>query len=242
MLESVHGPTIVSTVYPTAPHDPYIGELFATAETRWVDSRYAIILRTTEGSGDPAWQLVAPASAALHPFFNSFFRQRLKVSLRDGDLDPYFSVYQELAFRDAQPASVRPAFNGALELRGARWLTETYRPGDTAELFTGWQVLNPDALGDVHPPAFKTDLNLFTHVLNGDGTILLQQDRLDAPSWDWQRGDTILQIHQIDIPADAAPGQYPVEVGFYDRVTGQRLTVAGSNAGSIPAPPLIIQP
>lgn len=242
MLESVHGPTIVSTVYPAAPHDPYIGELLSTSETRWVDARYAIILRTAEGSGDPAWQMVAPASATLHPFFTSFFRQRLKVSLRAGDLDPYFTVYQQLEFRDVQPDAVRPPLNGALQLRGARWLAETYRPGDRAEIFTGWQVLDPSSLGALHPPAFKTNLNLFTHILNADGTIYLQQDRLDAPSWDWQRGDAILQIHQIDVPADAIPGQYPVEVGFYDRITGERLTVAGSNAGSIPAPPLNIRP
>jgi hypothetical protein len=238
MLKTVNGPTVISTVYPSAPHDPYIGELYTTHETRWVDGRLAVILRAE--TDETPLQLLAPASTPLHPFLASFYQQRVKVNVRPDDLDPYFILYQPLTFQETDDGQARPVLNEAVELRGSGWLAETYKPGDVAELFTGWRVLDPAKLGPIHPPAFKTDLNLFAHILNPDGSIFLQQDRLDAPSWDWQAGDTILQVYPFAIPADAVPGEYTVEVGFYDRPSGERLTTS-DGADHILIAPLVIQ-
>lgn len=239
MLKTVKGPTVISTVYPAAPHDPYIGELFTTQDTRWVDARLAVILRPFENGAEP-YQLMVPASTPLHPFLATFFQQRVKMTVRADDLDPYFILYQPIPFHETDDAREKPVLNDAVELQGSGWLAEAYKPGDVAEFFTGWHVLDPNKVAPIHAPTFETDVNLFTHVLNADGTIYLQQDRLDAPSWDWQAGDTILQVHQFSIPSDAAPGQYSVEVGLYDRVTGERLTTA-DGADQIVVAPLIIQ-
>jgi len=239
MLTDLHEPTVISTLNPSDVHDPYIGELLTTAETRWVDARYAVILRFSNAS---PLQLLVPNSTPLHPFFQPFFQQRIKVKLLPTDLDPDYILYQPRPFNETTTGQLGPQFNGAIEVRSMQWLAASYKPGDVAELFMGWKVIDASRLGEIHPPAFKTELTLFTHILNADGSVFAQRDHLDAPSWDWQTGDTVLQIHQFAIPAEAKAGQYSVEIGFYDEVTGDRLPVTGSEATSIAAPDLIIQP
>ncbi len=235
-LNATHSATEFSTVYPSAPHDPYIAELILPpgTPTRWADTRAALVI-----PADPGYQLIVPASTPLHPRFVQWLSPVQTVALRPTDLDPAYTVYR---FSGAPPPRL-PAvnFNGAVSLVDYYWSAPDYRPGDVAELITVWRVLDPARLGPVHPPAFVTDLNLFTHLLNPDGSIFLQRDALDAPSWDWQRGDTIIQVHQFALPPDAAPGQYPAEVGLYDRVTGDRLPVLDSAATSTLLTPLIIR-
>jgi len=235
MLKTIDGPAVISTVYPSAPHDPYISELFTKEETRWVDGRLAMIVPV-----DAQFQLLAPSSAPLDPLFAPFVQPVETIDLRSTDLAPSFTKYRFLGDHIGSPLQ-RTDFNDAIELIAQQWSADLYRPGDLAEFMSIWRVLDLTRLGPVHPPAFKADLNLFTHILNPDGTIFLQQDRLDAPSWDWQRGDIIIQIHQFAIPADAAPGEYAVEVGLYDRITGDRLTVIDSGATSVVVAPLIIR-
>jgi hypothetical protein len=246
MLKTLDGPAVISTVYPSAPHDPYIAELITSQETRWVDGRLGLLI-----PANAEFQLLVPASTPLHPSFARFARPVQTVALRPDDLDPFFALYrlQMPSFREMGifiSREGRPMgeanFNNAVELLDSRWSADSYKPGDVVELTTIWWIADPARLGPVHPPAFKTDLNLFTHVLNPDGTIFLQRDSLDAPSWDWQHiGDTVIQIHQFAIPADAAPGEYVAEVGLYDRITGDRLLVMNSGADSARTPPLIIR-
>jgi hypothetical protein len=234
MLRTLDGPTVISTVYPSAPHDPYIAELITSQRTRWVDGRLALLI-----PANPEFQLLVPASTPLHLSFSRLVQPHQIIALRSTDLDPSFTLY---TFTQPDFAITNLInFNDAIQLINSHWSADSYRPGDVAELTTVWSVTNPARLGSLHPPAFKTDLNLFTHVLNPDGTIFLQRDSLDAPSWDWQADDTIIQIHQLAIPADAAPGEYATEVGLYDRITGDRLLVIDSGADSAQAPPLIIR-
>jgi hypothetical protein len=66
---------------------------------------------------------------------------------------------------------------------------------------------------------------LFTHALNTVGALVAQEDRLDAPAWDWQTGDVIAQLHRFSLPANLALGILTLEVGAY-RPTGlDRLPV-----------------
>lgn len=234
MLKTIDGPAVISTVYPSAAHDPYIGEMFTKEETRWVDGRLAMIVPV-----DAQFQLLAPSSTPLDPLLAPFVQPVETVYLRSTDLDPSFTNYRFLGDPIGSPLQ-GTNFNDAIELIAQQWSADLYRPGDVAEFTSIWRVLDPARLGPVHPPTFKTDLNLFTHVLNPDGSIFLQQDRLDAPSWDWQTGDTLIQIHQFAIPPDAAPGEYAVEVGLYDRITDGRLTTR-EGADHVVVSPLIIK-
>ncbi|MCB8943968.1 MAG: hypothetical protein H6658_09455, partial [Ardenticatenaceae bacterium] len=133
-------------------------------------------------------------------------------------------------------------FNHAVTLRQARWLADTTPPGGVAELLTIWQVADPTRLGPLVPPAGATDAKLFTHVLDNTGSIIAQQDMLTVPSWQWQTGDIILQIHQIWIAPEIAPGEYATAVGLYSESTGERVPIVGAADNRAFVLPLSIQP
>ncbi len=73
-------------------------------------------------------------------------------------------------------------------------------------------------------------------MLDDDGEILTQQDRLDAPSWAWRMGDVIVQVHSMVVPESAAPGDYRAIIGIYDPGSKARLPVAGGgDAAGVPS-------
>jgi hypothetical protein len=119
-------------------------------------------------------------------------------------------------------------FNNALTLHHAEWLNPV-APGETAELLLVWRVNDPARVGQLVPPAFTTDVVMFTQVLDEAGVPFAQRDSLEAPSWDWQTGDVIAQIHPVTIPAETPPGSYQAIVGIYDRLSGDRLPVLTGN-------------
>ncbi|MGW8318014.1 MAG: ArnT family glycosyltransferase [Candidatus Promineifilaceae bacterium] len=216
------GPVVVSSVYPGPAHDPSIARVLMPEDSeglRWVDARYALIF-----PGDGSARLLLPASTPLHPAFDGLTRQIDLISLRTDDLDPSFSV-QALEPATWPWASEQVNFGNAVTLVGARWLADSVSPGDTAELLTIWQVNDPGRVASAAPPLFLTEAVLFTHVLDDRGDILTQRDSLDAPSWDWQRGDVVLQVHQLIVPPETPAGRYETTVGIYDRRSGDRLPV-----------------
>lgn len=240
-------PILFSTVYPGPAHDASIALVMAADHpaigrtARWADARHALVLPPGETTA------VIPYSTPPHPVFIPLLGALETIDLRPEDLDPRFSVYQidsgaarslvHWASLNGPPAD----FNGAVELLGARWLAESVRPGQTAELLTVWRVGDPMQAGPVVPPSFTTDAVLFTHVLDGAGGILAQRDAIDAPSWAWQTGDLILQVHPVTIPDATAPGDYRAVVGLYDRTSETRLPVAaGGDTAAVP--PLTVSP
>jgi len=66
-------------------------------------------------------------------------------------------------------------------------------------------------------------LQLFVHALDAAGKVVAQEDRLDAPSIDWQPGDLIAQVNHLVIPAKAGP--IWIEIGLYATDSGQRLPI-----------------
>ena len=123
-----------------------------------------------------------------------------------------------------------------MQLEEAFWLASPVRPGESAEFLTRWRITNPEKIGKPHPPAFQPDTIFFTHLLDDEGQIVSQRDALDAPSWNWQVGDTLLQIHRLDLPQDMSAGPYRPFVGIYDRQTGERLPLSddsGTGGGTL---------
>jgi 4-amino-4-deoxy-L-arabinose transferase-like glycosyltransferase len=216
------GPVVVSSVYPGPAHNPSIALVLAPRQLdlRWVDARAALVL---PGADEP--YLVAPAATPLHPAFASWVEPVATVQLRPEDLNPSFTLYRLQA--DEVPHDAAPAVFGqtapALTLLGSEWRQQGASPGGVAELMLVWRVEDPAAVGPILPGLGVSDVLFFTHVLDQDGEILVQQDRIDAPSWDWRAGDVIVQIHDLPIPQDTAAGQYTVVTGVYDRLSGDRL-------------------
>ena len=70
---------------------------------------------------------------------------------------------------------------------------------------------------------------MFTHILGEDGTPIAQADRLDAPGLYWQEGDFLIQLHQLDVPEDVVPGEYPLIILPPDERPPSRSVTAFSN-------------
>ncbi len=216
-------PVLLSTVYPGPAHDPSISLVLTGDEVgkRWVDARWALV-----APGGQSSRAMIPASTPPHPLFAQWLSPRQTVQMRPDDLDPSFTDFwlDAAQLQMWAEATTVVNFNNALTLHHAEWLNPV-APGKTAELLLVWRVTDPERVGPIVPPAFTTDVVMFTQVLDAAGVPFAQRDALDAPSWDWQAGDVIAQIHPIPIPADTPPGSYQAIVGIYDRLSGDRLPV-----------------
>lgn len=235
-------PALVGTVYPTVAHDAYIALLThpeLSPYLRFADTRFALCLPATDD-----FRVLTTTAVTPHPAFQLTLSSATLLPMRPTDLDPaaYLATIPPSAILTALPPLTPPpaaaTFNNALTLVGSTWLADTTAPGGVAELLTVWRV-NSAEVGPRVPPANQTDMLLFTHVLAPNGTILVQRDALDCPSWQWQPGDTIVQVHQFYLPPETPPGSYPTVLGLYDRASGLRARTPTA-ADTLPAPPLII--
>jgi hypothetical protein len=231
-------PIVMSTVYPGPAHDASIALVIrphAAEDLRWVDARSALLW-----PGGQAAHALIPTATPLHPALARFLQPLATQHLRPDDLDPAFTLYA-LAPPDAPMGTAVADFGGAVQLLQAEWLTGTVMGGETAVILTTWQVTNPARIGPPVPPTFTPDTVFFTQVLTPEGTVLAQQDALDAPAWNWQAGDVFVQIHQLPIPPDTPPGEYRAIVGVYGRSSLERVpTTTGETFTD--GPPLIVTP
>ena len=92
--------------------------------------------------------------------------------------------------------------------------------GREAGLTLVWQAIAPPS----------EDYTVCVHLLNPDGTCCVwQSDAMPQggtyPTSRWLAGEVVIDSYGIVIPDDAAPGDYPLEVGLYLPETGERLPV-----------------
>jgi 4-amino-4-deoxy-L-arabinose transferase-like glycosyltransferase len=73
------------------------------------------------------------------------------------------------------------------------------------------------------------DYTVFLHVLNEQGVMV--EGPADGPPLDgnwptsaWIPGRTVVDPHTVALSSDLPPGSYNIQLGFYDPVTGSRLT------------------
>jgi hypothetical protein len=62
--------------------------------------------------------------------------------------------------------------------------------------------------------------------LDETGNLVAQEDRLDAPAWNWQEGDVVAQVHRLALPPSLPEGSVIPAVGIYRRVDMTRLPVS----------------
>ncbi len=248
----------ISAYLPHAPHDPYVLDMNLRRDDlslRWFDGRRAIVFPPESSA-----VLIAPAGVALDPYFADLpgFSLRERVALREDDADPYFDVYdwepqaavaalQEWA-RDGvadppMPVDFGPSTGsgqGAVQLFGYDLRTPQVAPGGTVELVTFWRVTDPGPLRPRNLSNAEEDWAVFIHALDGAGNVIGQEDRLDAPAWDWQAGDVIAQIHRFALQPAFSEGPIVLEVGVYRRSDGLRLPVLAE--GSVVGNRVLLQP
>ncbi len=229
-------PVIITSLTPGEFHDPYVLEVTmrrSDVPIRWVNGQGALFFPAgaarlyTERQSAPAPQFAPalrgatklpdqptflpedPITTVLGLAWDAAAGWRTlhapmadTVAISGGDLPP------------AQTTTTRTcplSFGGIVALQAYRL---TLTPA-AVTLLSAWQVQAPA----------PQELVLFTHLLDWDGQLLRQVDRLDAPSWQWQPGDRWMQVHTLPLPPDLPPGDYALAVGFYRRADVQRLTV-----------------
>jgi 4-amino-4-deoxy-L-arabinose transferase-like glycosyltransferase len=222
----LESPLVISTVYPGPVHDASISLVIQPnnqRDQRWVDARTALMWPRGQAA-----QAIIPSSTPANPVFNQWLTPLAIQSLRPTDHDPSYTFYQLQAppIENRQPLA---NFGNAVELIDIYWTTPTTQPGQTTEIVTVWQVLDPTQIGPSHPPSDTPDTVLFTQILTADGNVLAQQDALDAPSWDWQTGDIFIQVHALSIPPETQPGSYRTIIGIYDSPSLERIALLDEN-------------
>jgi len=94
-----------------------------------------------------------------------------------------------------------------------------FRPGNTIHLTLFWQTLEK----------MDKDYTVFTHLTDAKGRIWGQRDNppVDGfyPTSQWEEGEIVRDQYDINISAEASPGEYQLEVGMYLAETGERLAV-----------------
>ncbi len=104
--------------------------------------------------------------------------------------------------------------------------------GETVRLLTVWEVAAPlDLPPEPSPPVANPPppgvysgprLQVFVHLLAGDGRMLAGDDGLWVDPLTLQVGDCFVHAHHIAAPESAPPGSYHLVIGLYDKKTGQR--------------------
>jgi 4-amino-4-deoxy-L-arabinose transferase-like glycosyltransferase len=112
---------------------------------------------------------------------------------------------------------------------------EEVAPGDTLKLVLYWQA--EDEIG--------VSYTVFTHLLDAGGRIWGQMDGLplggEAPTTSWVKGEIITDEYAIAVDQEAPPGEYVIEIGMYDAISGRRLPTHDSEGRSL-GDRVILQP
>ncbi|MDX1616197.1 MAG: DUF2142 domain-containing protein, partial [Candidatus Promineifilaceae bacterium] len=91
------------------------------------------------------------------------------------------------------------------------------QPGETVTVSLRWQV----------EQAPNRDLTTFVHLGEPTAPPLAQGDSppIDGhyPTRVWEAGEVIVDGYRLTLPADLAPGRYPVTVGLYEPDSGRRV-------------------
>ncbi len=140
---------------------------------------------------------------------------------------PYAWVHRP----DAEPVipqRVDAGLGESIRLVGYRLVPNEVSPGDALLLTLYWQADAP----------VDEDYTVFVHLQALDGTLVAQQDnppvRGTRPTSEWESGELIEDPYEIQIPADAAFGEYALSTGMYNPVTVERLEALGADGGQLP--------
>ncbi len=233
------GPVALSSPFPDLPLDPFIADMRVQRDDlslRWFDARRAVVFPDATHS-----LLIVPPNTPLDPYFAEQLDLHLveRVLMRPDDVDPYFDVLEwrpdaalsrflaspgETVVAGDEPLCL-PVNLSAVELVAYELLSPAVAPGEMVTLVTVWRILDPDALGPVPEHAYGRAAVIFAHLLDAGDIVVGQEDRLDAPAWNWHKGDTFAQLHRFQVDPDTPPGLYRLQVGIYSREDLTRLPV-----------------
>jgi 4-amino-4-deoxy-L-arabinose transferase-like glycosyltransferase len=122
----------------------------------------------------------------------------------------------------AAPAPSHPVaarLGDVAELLGYDLAPAEARPGGALRLVLYWRA----------PKNTDISFTVFVHLVDTQGRSAGQQDTLpaggEAPTITWLPGEIIVDVHELTVRPEAAPGEYTLHIGLYDAATGARLPV-----------------
>jgi hypothetical protein len=220
-------------------------------EPRWADVRQALVYPAGSSSSAPT-VLVQPDYLAVDPALQELFVEAGPLHEQTtGDGTFVFAAYPladaslagRLAAVQGHPAgwsgvTTFPdglpddwtaiegpvSFGGRVDLLGYEVLNKTpSAPGEVVTLLTYWRATGPGPESGI----------TFLHLLEPEGTVVAGYDGFGAPPNRWQAGDLMVQVHRFALAGDLAPGEYPIELGWYERDTGVRWAVDVGSGGQV---------
>ena len=211
------GATAIASPRPDRFHDP--------STALMVMHNPAVTLRWFNGKSDDGLSggLVLPDSAettllisswgALHPALQPYLANipiKQTLPMRPSDLDRPIDIYQFDSRAHAQQLQqqftpVEPVLFGKnLTLLAYDLIKQPSPASPTIQLATLWRIEQP-----------IENLKLFPHLPPApDQPPIAQQDRLDVPSYYWQKGDIFIQLHEVVVSAEFH-GPYQLIIGVY---------------------------
>jgi hypothetical protein len=183
--------------------------------------------------------------------FDAYYALRIDPAVPAGDYDLAFNVLDpsggplwpddevlttvEMLHRDRRfdlPADIGHSLDltlgDTIHLRGFDLDTTEGAPGDVLPLNLYWQGDGP------------TDINytVFVHLVGPDGLPHGQLDYFPgagaAPTSSWAPGQVVVDVLDLPIAADAAPGTCHIAVGLYDAASGGRLPITDGSGQRLP--------
>ena len=139
------------------------------------------------------------------------------------------------------PIAGQATFGNELALTGARLSSRQLPAKDGLCVELNWQALSTPS----------TDYTVFVHLINSQGQVVAQTDMQpqggNAPTSQWQPGNSIADKHGLVLPADLPPGEYQVRVGLYRADNQAPLPVTQTDqftpdANGIPLATITISP
>lgn len=114
-------------------------------------------------------------------------------------------------------------FDGKLLLHGYELSSRAVRPSDTITLTLYWSALAPGLDG----------YTVMAHVAGPGDAVYANGDGVPvggmAPTPLWRPGEVISDTHVLRLSAGTPPGQYDVEIGWYNSQTIERLLILEPN-------------
>lgn len=119
---------------------------------------------------------------------------------------------------------------GAGDLRGAFGPLdggEDIRPGQALQVNLYWRALD----------RMDADYAIYLHLLDAGGRKVAQRDTVirqsDYPTSRWRPGELAVDVADLPLPAEIAPGEYRLELGVYRMDTFERLPPAENPDGGL---------
>jgi hypothetical protein len=118
-------------------------------------------------------------------------------------------------------------FADRILLRAVSIETPLAAPGGVVRVSLDWQAL----------ASMSEDYTVFVHLIGPDGLLHGQNDAWPVQGTrrtsGWRPGERLTDVHEIRVPADAPPGEYEVEIGWYLLATLERLPVLAEGSGAV---------